>query len=262
MACRTLEITLVSAKGLKDVNLISKMAVYAVVSLSGKRRGRQLTPPDREGGRNPTWNSTIRLTVPVDVDLARHSIHILLRTKRALRDRDVGEVRVPLSDLLSGACGGPPPIQFVSYQVHRVTSGKPNGVLNFSYKPGECVAAFALVPSASAYPPPFMAHPTAPVMLYPAGTSSAAYTAYGAGLPYPPPVVYQQLPPLSYGHPPVGYGYGYSPASYGYGYGAAPPPVVQPHRKKILGTGQLGGALGGLLVGDMISDAAAYDAGL
>lgn len=60
----------------------------------------------------------------------------------------------------------------------------------------------------------------------------------------------------------MGYGYGYSPASYGYGYGAAPPPVVQPHRKKILGTGLVGGALGGLLIGDMISGAAAYDAGL
>ncbi|XP_074561858.1 protein SRC2-like [Curcuma longa] len=263
MAYRTLEITLISAKGLKEVNLISKMAVYAVVSLSSHSRARQRTPPDRVGGRNPTWDSTLRFTVPADADLARkHFLNILLRTERTLGDRDVGEVRVPLSELLSGAGDGPLPVQFISYQVRKMTSGKPKGVLNFSYKLGERVAAPEAPAPATGYPPQSAAYPypprpapeaDEPVMAYPVGTG----TGYGAPPPpYPPAVGYQQ--PQAYGYPPAGYGY--PPA--GYAYGAAPPQPPRKNRMGLgLGAGLLGGALGGLLIGDMISDAASYDAG-
>ncbi|CAL9199578.1 unnamed protein product [Musa hybrid cultivar] len=275
MAYRTLEITLVSAKGLKDVNLFFKMAVYAVVSLSDNRLARQRTPPDREGGRNPSWNSTLHLTILADGDLACHFLHILLRTKRVLGDRDVGEVRVPLPELLSGAGDGPTSVQFVSYQVHRVTSGKPKGILNFSYKLSERVAVSAseastYQPSTTAYPtaagtvpypppplPPPISNADEPVMAYPAGTSSAVYAAHGVA-----------APPYGYGYPPVGYGYGYPPAGHGYGYGAALPPAVRPQRDNKMGMGMgmgagfVGGVLGGLMVEGMMSDAAAaYDAG-
>ncbi|CAL9094330.1 unnamed protein product [Musa textilis] len=278
MAYRTLEITLISAKGLKDVNLFSKMAVYAVVCLSGDPRTRQSTPPDREGGCNPSWKSTFRLTVPTDANLARvHFLQILLRTERALGDRDVGDVRIPLTELISRNGDDPQPVQFVSYQVRMTTSGKPKGVLNFSYKLGEHVAAPAApAPSAAppaSYPPSVTAYPASaaapypfppsskvdePVMAYPVGTSN------GAAQPYPPPSVYLQPPPPTYQQRPP-YGYGYPPPGYGYGYRAARPPVAQLQRKNNfgmgLGAGLLGGALGGLLIGDMVSDAAAYDAG-
>ncbi|CAL9765587.1 unnamed protein product [Musa acuminata subsp. burmannicoides] len=173
MAYRTLEITLASAKGLKDVNLFFKMAVYAVVSLSDNRLARQRTPPDREGGRNPSWNSTLHLTIPADSDLACHFLHILLRTKRVLGDRDVGEVRVPLPELLSGAGDGPTSVQFVSYQVHRVTSGKPKGILNFSYKLSERVAVSAS--EASTYQPSTTAYPGRRHCAVPSTTSSSSY---------------------------------------------------------------------------------------
>ncbi|KAG1371236.1 Protein SRC2 [Cocos nucifera] len=283
MAYRTLEVTLISAKDLNQVNLFSKMDVYAVVSLSGDPRSRQRTPPDREGDRNPTWNSTFRFNVPAD-NYGRQVLHILLRAERALGDRDVGEVHVPLTELLDAAAGNG--LKFVSYQVRRCTSGKPKGVLNFSYKVREKIAAPApappaayshpsgvlrsdepvtAYPPASAYPPPAKA-PKAdePVMAYPAaGTSSAAYPPYGAQ-PYPPPAGYPRYqPPHAYAPPPpYQAGYGYPPAAYGYG---AAQPVVQPPKKNKfgmgLGAGLLGGALGGLLIGDMISDAGAYDAG-
>ncbi|CAL9776071.1 unnamed protein product [Musa acuminata subsp. burmannicoides] len=273
MAFRTMEITLISAKDLKNVNVFSKMTVYAVVTISSDPRVWQRTPTDREGGRNPSWNSTHRLTVPNDV-AHHHFLHILLRTERALGDRDIGEVRVPLSDLLAGAGDGPRPVQFVSYQVHGMTSGKAKGVLNFSYSLSEQVLAPATASAAAPFDarrPPVTSYPAVsashsapssaktdePVMAYPPGPSSAPYPAYAAAPPpYPPQSGYQQAPPY-------GYGYGYPPA--GYGYGAAPAPVVQPQRKNRLGmglgAGLLGGALGGFLIGDMMSDASAYDAG-
>ncbi|KAG6531380.1 protein SRC2-like [Zingiber officinale] len=260
MAYRPLEITLISAKGLKDVNLITKMAVYAIVSLSSDSRARLRTPPDREGGRHPTWNSTLRFTVPADADLARTDFfRILLRTERALGDRDVGEVRVPLSELLSGAGDGPRPVQFLSYQVRKTTSGKPKGVLNFSYKLGERIGAPAAPAPPTGYPPQTTTYPhppqpapkaDEPVMAYPVGTSYGAYPP-----PYPPPVGYQQPHPYGQQRP-----YGQPPA--GYGYGTAQPQPPRKNRMGLgLGAGLLGGALGGLLIGDMVSDAAAYDTG-
>ncbi|PWZ24697.1 Protein TIFY 3 [Zea mays] len=77
------------------------------------------------------------------------SLHVLLRAERALRDRDVGEVHIPLSELLSGAPDGPVPAKFVAYQVRKISSGKPQGVLNLSYKLGEVANGYAPAPPPS-----------------------------------------------------------------------------------------------------------------
>ncbi|KAM0951115.1 putative C2 domain-containing protein [Dioscorea sansibarensis] len=155
MASRTLDITLISAKDLKDVNLFSKMEVYAVVSIDGDRRSVQRTTPDRHGGSNPAWNATLRLPLPPD-DPARHVVVIVLRAERALGDRDVGEVHIPLKEFLSGSGDAKPP-QFVSYQV-RKPSGKAKGVLNLSFKISDAVAAppvsLSAYPSTTAYTTP------------------------------------------------------------------------------------------------------------
>lgn len=108
MACRTLELTLVSARDLRAVNLVSKMEVYAVAYEAGDPRSRQRVPADRAGGRNPTWNATVLLTVPASAGTGSGAVRILLRTERALGgDRDVGEVFLPLADVLAGAGTGP-----------------------------------------------------------------------------------------------------------------------------------------------------------
>uniref|UniRef100_A0A0E0JT98 C2 domain-containing protein n=1 Tax=Oryza punctata TaxID=4537 RepID=A0A0E0JT98_ORYPU len=192
MALRTLELTLISAKDLKDVNLLSKMEVYAVVSLSGDPRSRQRIATDRAGGRNPTWNAAaLRFTVPAS---GAGSLHVLLRAERALGDRDVGEVHIPLSELLSGAPDGAVPAKFVSYQVRKISSGKPQGVLNFSYKIGEVTqsgaysgasppVAYGQAPPAPAYPPS-AAYPPA------AKADGAAAAAYPPQSTYPPPTAY------------------------------------------------------------------------
>jgi hypothetical protein len=207
MAQRPLELTLISAKDLKDVNLLSKMEVYAVASLSGDPRSRQRTQADRTGGRDPAWNATLRFTVPAS---GAGSLHVLLRAERALGDRDVGEVHVPLSELLSGARDGAAPAKFVAYQVRKINSGKAQGVLNFSYKLGEVTqssttgyapnsasAAFAQPPPPTAYPPA-SAYPPSPT--YPPAGKADAYpppTAYppaakadAAAGAYPPPTAY------------------------------------------------------------------------
>ncbi|URD85475.1 C2 domain [Musa troglodytarum] len=255
MAYRTLEITLVSAKGLKDVNLFFKMAVYAMVSLSDNRRARQRTPPDREGGRNPSWNSTLHLTIlPTATSPATFSTSSSApsaSSEIATWARSASRFRI---SSLGPATAQPP-----------VTSGKPKGILNFSYMLSERVAvsaseastyqpsttAYPTAAATVAYPPPPLPPPTSnadePVMAYPARTSSAAYAAHGVA-----------APPYEYGYPPV--------AGHGYGYGAALPPAVQPRRDNKMGMGMgagfVGGALGGLMVGDMMSNAAAaYDAG-
>ncbi|KAI4975967.1 hypothetical protein ZWY2020_049574 [Hordeum vulgare] len=197
----------------------SSSEVYAVVSLSGDPRSRQRVATDRSGGRNPTWNATVRFAVPAN---AAGSVHVLLRAERALGDRDVSEVHIPLSELLSGAPGGVVPVKFVAYQVRKIGFGKPQGVLNFSYKLGEVTqgeaagayggahAAYGQSPPAAAAYPPQGAYP-------PAGKadSYAPPSAYPpAGNPYPPQSAYPQstkadgsaagaYPPPS-GYPPAG----------------------------------------------------------
>jgi hypothetical protein len=57
-------VTLVSARELKNVNLITRMDVYAVVTISGDPLTRQCTAPDPSGGRNPRWDATLRFAVP------------------------------------------------------------------------------------------------------------------------------------------------------------------------------------------------------
>uniref|UniRef100_A0A804NEB8 Uncharacterized protein n=1 Tax=Zea mays TaxID=4577 RepID=A0A804NEB8_MAIZE len=64
-------------------------------------------------------------------------------------DRDVGEVHIPLSELLSGAPDGPVPAKFVAYQMRKISSGKPQGVLNLSYKLGEFANGYAPAPPPS-----------------------------------------------------------------------------------------------------------------
>jgi hypothetical protein len=69
MACRTLELTLVSARDLRAVNLVSKMEVYAVAYEASDPCSRQRVPADRADGRNPTWNVTVLLTVPASAGI-------------------------------------------------------------------------------------------------------------------------------------------------------------------------------------------------
>ncbi|KAF8647282.1 hypothetical protein HU200_065433 [Digitaria exilis] len=165
MAYRELELTLLSAHGLKNVNLLTRMEVYAVVTISGNPLTRQCTAPDISGGRNPIWNATLRFAVPPTAEAAAGaSLHVLLRAERVLGDRDVGEVIVPLADLLAAAPVGPhqqQQPQVASYQVRKVHRWEPRGVLNVSYRLGPVVAPVA------AFSAPEKKPPTPVIMAYP-----------------------------------------------------------------------------------------------
>ena len=159
---------------------------------------------------NPTWNATLRFAVPAT---GAGSIHVLLRAERALGDRDVGEVHIPLSELLSGAPDGPVPAKFVAYQVRKISSGRPQGVLNLSYKLGEVTqsagAANGYAPAqsaytqASAYPPPSgKADAYAPPAAYPPPAGKA--DAYPPPAAYPPAAKADAYPPPGGAYPPTG----------------------------------------------------------
>ncbi|WVZ83478.1 hypothetical protein U9M48_030620 [Paspalum notatum var. saurae] len=170
MAYRELELTLLSAQDLKNVNLITRMDVYAVVTISGNPLTRQCTAPDPYGGRHPCWNATLRFAVPpTPAAAAGACLHVLLRAERVLGDRDVGEVVVPLADLLAAApstASGPQPPQLASYQVRKVHRWEPRGVLNVAYRLGPVVAPVE---------PPVMAYPVSVPQQQPSHPAAQAY---------------------------------------------------------------------------------------
>jgi hypothetical protein len=270
MEHRTLEINVISAKDLKDVNLFSKMDVYVAVSLTGDSQNKQKakTKVDRDGSTSPSWNFPMKFTIGESAAKQNQlTLVFTLRCDRTLGDKDVGEVHVPVKELLDSAGDGNS-MQFVSYQV-RKPSGNPQGVLNISYKFSEKVA-YASPKADQARYEPVTAYPVGPS----APPSNGSYPpppqggySYATAAPPPPYQAYGAYPPPQpgYGYPPPQPGYGYPPPQPGYGnpppppgYGYPPPPVQQPKKKNKfgmgLGAGLLGGALGGLLIGDLVSD--------
>ncbi|XP_015063790.1 protein SRC2-like [Solanum pennellii] len=287
MEYRTLDINVVSGKDLNKVNLITKMDVYVVVSISGadddRSNQKTKTHVDHDGDNNPTWNFPIKFTID-DNPAVQNRLHLVfkLRCQRALGDKDIGQVDVPIKELLESSNTTK---QFVSYQI-RKPSGKPKGQLTFSYQFSDKITGSTVVDSkienpVTAYPaanptpmvgstsvyPPLPPPQQGPSGLYP---PPPIYASGGSGPAPPPPVAYP--PPATAGYPPVAAGYGYPPAAaypppplYGYppqqgGHGYGYPQVQRPPKKNNnnmalgLGAGLLGGALGGMIIGDAISD--------
>jgi hypothetical protein len=176
MAHRVLALTLVSGHNLKDVNVFSRMEVYGVASVYGDPRTRQRTKTDRDGCRHPTWDpeDAFRFVVPPTAAAASASggayLHVLLRTERLFSfcDGDVGEVFIPLADLLAGACpaGGATGWQCASFQVRKVqcSERRGRGTLKVSYCFGPVMTpVFRDEPAAVAghhlTAPPWQRHP-------------------------------------------------------------------------------------------------------
>ncbi|KAL3538128.1 hypothetical protein ACH5RR_001494 [Cinchona calisaya] len=278
-----LDITLISAEGLKDVNIFSKMDVYAVVTILGYPKNKQKTPLDKNGGTNPKWNHHMKFNIDQhSLNNPGISLLIQLKSDRSLgSDRDIGEVNIPIPELFNGggASTNDSGERVVEYEV-RTSSGKPKGTLKFSYKLGEKFAQQVKEAKKKNVDEPVTAYPAPP---HHNTGASIAYPPYqGMGYAMPSHPSYQQPPHGGgYAAPPPGYG-GYPPTS-GYppqaapGYGYPPPPgygypqpmqQVQPPKKNKskmgLGMGLGAGLLGGLLVGDIISDVgkmAAYNDG-
>lgn len=137
----TLELNINSASDLENVNHITKMNVYAVITLSGdKKIQKAKTGVDRYGGSNPNWNHAVKFSV--NERLAREgrlTLVVGLFSSRLLGNKDIGEVEVPLGYLLpstnGNGNGNGHEMKFVTYQV-RTPSEKMKGSLTFSYRFG------------------------------------------------------------------------------------------------------------------------------
>jgi hypothetical protein len=198
MAHRILALTLVSGHNLKDVNLFSRMEVYGIASIYGDPRTRQRTKTDRAGARHPAWDPDDKLwfAVPPTAATAAASasggayIHVRLRTERlfSFSDGDVGEVFIPLAELLAGASdsAAATPSQSASYQVRKVGSTERRGMLTVSYSFGPVMAPVLPVPDSehwgNSYQLPKVVYPPSfPRMLPGAGLGKTS--SFPLGLP-------------------------------------------------------------------------------
>lgn len=136
MEYRPLEVTVISAKGLKDIGHLSKMDVYVIATISGDPRT-QKTLVDTDGGSHPSWDFTMKFTVD-ETAIQANCLNLVfqLRHERTLlADKDIGEVHVSVKELLGNAAGDDKPAILVEYPV-RNPSGKDEGTLKFSFKFG------------------------------------------------------------------------------------------------------------------------------
>ncbi|KAJ0249844.1 C2 domain-containing protein [Hirschfeldia incana] len=151
-----LELNINSASDLENVNYITKMNVYAVITLVGDKSIQKVkTAVDRYGGCNPNWNHAVKFSV--NERLAREgrlTLVVGLFSSRLLGDKDVGNVEVPLVHLLpsTNGNGNGHEMKFVTYQV-RTPSEKMKGSLTFSYRiPFFSGPAYQQVPASWASP--------------------------------------------------------------------------------------------------------------
>lgn len=253
MEYRPLHINKISADGIKDVKLFSKMDVYAEVSIAGYPQSKKKTPVDKNSGTSPKWKHNHMEFIVDEPYLTKPGLSLLFQLKAESTfgsDKEIGSAAVPVHELFSPDSAAAD--REVEYQIH-TPSGKPKGSLKFSYKFGEKFTQEAAEAKR---------HAEAPVTAFPAAPYAAGPPP-GAG--YPPQGYGAYAQPSGYGYQPPPPGYGYQPPPPGYGYQPPPPGYAQyaqagqPRKNKMGGMGGMGlglgaGLLGGLLVGDMISD--------
>ncbi|XP_062117026.1 protein SRC2-like [Humulus lupulus] len=144
-----LELKLMHGEDIRAFNFFQKLSVFVLASIASDDPTKkvdnhqpQRTPTDREGDTNPEWNHEIKFLIgggegeaASESDFDHLFIHLDLRHDGVLfgmGDRTIGEVRIPLKDLMDEtSCNGV--VRFVRYQV-KSSDGKPNGVLNLSFK--------------------------------------------------------------------------------------------------------------------------------
>jgi len=126
MEYRPLDITVISAEGIKDVTLFSKMNVYVVVSIAGYPKSKKTTIVDKDCGTHPKWNHHMNFVID-EPYLTKHglSLHFQLMADRSIGwDKEVGEVTVPIDELFQNVNSNPGGERVVEYQV-RTSSESP-----------------------------------------------------------------------------------------------------------------------------------------
>ncbi|KAK7817401.1 protein src2, partial [Quercus suber] len=147
MSYRPLELVIQSAQGLKYVNHVKKMKPYAVVFIRDHNNvlhsSERKTSVDSEGGSKPTWNFNVKFTISLAIAQKNHlDLVIKLKSRRkshGIRDKDIGEVRVLISELLK--CFGDDAAEDEKHMSKSIVTsdGEAQGALAFSYKFGRTV---------------------------------------------------------------------------------------------------------------------------
>ncbi|GJU19999.1 SRC2-like protein [Tanacetum coccineum] len=137
MEYRTFELSIISAEGLKKPSSANKSdQVYAIAYIAGKL-DRFQTPVDKKGGLEPTWSHQPMTFTINEAEALRNSLMLVIKLKavRMFFDKNLGEVRVPIKQLIEGIRDEGKEIQVVSYYLQR-KSNEPGGFLRFLYKFG------------------------------------------------------------------------------------------------------------------------------
>ncbi|GLT47624.1 hypothetical protein SLA2020_213090 [Shorea laevis] len=136
MEYRPLDITLISAQDLKDVNHLFRMNVYAVVNINGDARTEQKTLPHRHCGPNPKWDCTMKFAVG-EAAANQDGLNLVIRlvsdrhnhglVPGLVHDKDIGEVVVSINELLASE----------ERVFDRNVTLQPQGTLNLRFEIGE-----------------------------------------------------------------------------------------------------------------------------
>ncbi|XP_023882884.1 protein SRC2 [Quercus suber] len=149
MSYRPLELVIQSAEGLKYVNHFKRMKPYAVVFIRDHNNilhsPERKTSVDSEGGSNPTWNFNVKFTINLAIAQENHlDLVVKLKSRRkthSVRDKDIGEVRVLISELLKEFGDDDDAAEDEKHTSKNIVTsdGEAQGALAFSYKFGRTV---------------------------------------------------------------------------------------------------------------------------
>jgi hypothetical protein len=230
METTSLEITVTSAKGLKNV---SKMGVFVAVKLSGDPKcsdhSEQRTQVARDSGTSPRWVNDV-LKFNIDQALAQaNRLVITFKIKCEQRgggDKDIGEIHVPVKELLDHLGNDKAGQRYVTYNIKK-PDGQPRGDISFTYSftapvaavttGGVCQRYLAQQPvrPAATYQP-VSNRPVLSMLLPSVGSFSYHHVPSHSQPPiYPPPAQPEILPRTWFPglYPPHGYPMSYIPES-------------------------------------------------
>lgn len=128
MVIRSLEVTVISAEGLRDLGHINTMDPFAIVSLCGREE--QRTRVHWKGGTTPRWVYSVAFPLNETAALAGNLFLVFeIWTKKKFRrdDQEVATAEVSVRELFEMRGDGNPPA--MSYKVGL----RPQGDLEFLY---------------------------------------------------------------------------------------------------------------------------------
>lgn len=229
METRSLEITVTSAKGLEKV---SKMDVFVAVKLSGDPKcsdhREQRTQVARDSGSSPRWiNEVMKFTIDQTLAEANRlliTFKIKCEQSGGGGDKDIGEVHVPVKELLDHLGNDKAGQRYVTYKIKK-PNGKPRGDISFTYSfagpvvvtsGGGCARYIAHEP---VRPPPALTYrpvsngPVLSQLLPSVGSFSYGHVPSHQPPVYPPLAQPENRPPACFPglYPPHGYPTGYIP---------------------------------------------------